>query len=225
MWNIAIQPVVGCYNSWANLRCSGCYPPGEKLLWNRSISSSCTISMLRLRNDYKCKYYFTYPKINSTWQGLKGKLWWYKIYPILWSQYCAVVGPDGIVFISAMRQMLWTNSLIFTQLAPSFRFMKCKTLGTSYAWLWWVIAGKWLLTQLLKKLQSLVNIWLIGPWEKWYRKTSNISCCLVCNKIVDHSDVVDLIPGFNGLGKGNCKTRRETFMFCDLVRLIQEVLR
>ena len=34
---IVIQPAVGCYNSWANLRCSGCYPLGEKLLWNRSI--------------------------------------------------------------------------------------------------------------------------------------------------------------------------------------------
>ena len=29
---------VGCYNSWANVRCSGCYTLGEKLLWNRSIS-------------------------------------------------------------------------------------------------------------------------------------------------------------------------------------------
>ena len=37
LWNIAIQLAVGCYNSWANLRCSGCYPLGEKLLWNRSI--------------------------------------------------------------------------------------------------------------------------------------------------------------------------------------------
>ena len=35
----AIQPAIGCYNSWANLRCSGCYPLGEKLLWNRSIIS------------------------------------------------------------------------------------------------------------------------------------------------------------------------------------------
>ena len=59
--------------------------------------------------------------------------------------------------------------------------------------------------------------------------------------MVDHSDVVgaspvgaapanyifklDLTPGFNGLGKDNCKTRRETFKFWDLVRLIQEVLR
>ena len=37
LWNIAIQSAVGCYNSWANLRCSGCNRLGEKLLWNRSI--------------------------------------------------------------------------------------------------------------------------------------------------------------------------------------------
>ena len=30
----------GCYNSWANLRCSGCSPLGEKLLWKRTISLS-----------------------------------------------------------------------------------------------------------------------------------------------------------------------------------------
>ena len=56
-----------------------------------------------------------------------------------------------------------------------------------------------------------------------YCETSNISHTLVGNKIVDHSDVVkstacqhcsnyifilDLTPGFNGLGKDNCKTRQ-----------------
>ena len=30
LWNIAIQPAVGCYNSWANLQCWSCYPLGEK---------------------------------------------------------------------------------------------------------------------------------------------------------------------------------------------------
>ena len=29
LWNIAIQQAVDCYNSWANLWCSGCYPLGE----------------------------------------------------------------------------------------------------------------------------------------------------------------------------------------------------
>ena len=39
LWNIAIQPAVGCYNSWANSWCSGWSPRGEKLLWNRFIES------------------------------------------------------------------------------------------------------------------------------------------------------------------------------------------
>ena len=68
-------------------------------------------------------------------------------------------------------------------------------------------------------------------------KVSNISRTLVGNKIVDHSDVVgaspvgaapttssfiNLAPGFNGLGKDDSKTRRDTFMFWDRVRLILE---
>ena len=38
LWNIAIQPAVGCYNSWVNLRCWGCLPLGERLLWNRYVA-------------------------------------------------------------------------------------------------------------------------------------------------------------------------------------------
>ena len=63
--------------------------------------------------------------------------------------------------------------------------------------------------------------------SKYYRKVSNISRTFVGNKIVDHSDVVgaspvfilNLTPGFNGLAKDNCKTRREIFVFLDWVRL------
>ena len=46
LWNISIQPAVGCYNSWANLRCSGCNPLGGKLLWNRSIIQMYMITRL-----------------------------------------------------------------------------------------------------------------------------------------------------------------------------------
>ena len=38
LWNIAIQPAVGCYNSWDNLRCSGCSPLGEISFWNGTIT-------------------------------------------------------------------------------------------------------------------------------------------------------------------------------------------
>ena len=63
----------------------------------------------------------------------------------------------------------------------------------------------------------------------YYCSTSNISYTLVDNKIVDYLDVVaaspvgDLIPGFNGLDKYNCKTRRETCKVFDLLRLILEI--
>ena len=69
-----------------------------------------------------------------------------------------------------------------------------------------------------------------------YRQTSNIRCSRVGNTIVYYSDVVgaapsvlrsnnififDLTLSFNGLGKDNCKTRRETFnKFWHLVGLI-----
>ena len=59
---------------------------------------------------------------------------------------------------------------------------------------------------------------------------------LVGNRVVDHSDVVgaspvyyifilDLTPGFNGLGKDSWKTRLELFVFWCLVQLILEILR
>ena len=62
-----------------------------------------------------------------------------------------------------------------------------------------------------------------------HRQTSNISRTIACNEIIDHSDVVGASPdgvvpttfnlttGFNGLDKGDCKTRRETLKFWDLV--------
>ena len=67
-----------------------------------------------------------------------------------------------------------------------------------------------------------------------YRQTSNISRTLVGNKLVDHSACrrcssyiffLDLTPGLNWLGKGNCKTIRESFKFLDKVRLVLDVLR
>ena len=69
-----------------------------------------------------------------------------------------------------------------------------------------------------------------------YCQTSNIIHTLIGNKIVDPSDVVgaspvgaapttssfsiELTPTFIGLGKDNCKTRWERFIFWDLTPLI-----
>ena len=71
---------------------------------------------------------------------------------------------------------------------------------------------------------------------------SNLQSPTLGDKIVDHSDIfgaspvgtaptvqlhliLDLTPGFSGLGKDNCKTRRETYKFWDLVHFILKVWR
>ena len=57
--------------------------------------------------------------------------------------------------------------------------------------------------------------------ENKYCKVSNIRRTLVGNEIVDHYIfILNLTPGFNGLGKDDCKARQEIFMFGDSVRLI-----
>ena len=47
--NIVIQSAVSCADLWANIRCSGCSPLGEKWLWNRTIQF-----LLVLRQLHKC---------------------------------------------------------------------------------------------------------------------------------------------------------------------------
>ena len=45
-----------------------------------------------------------------------------------------------------------------------------------------------------------------------------------CRRCSNYISILDLTLGFIGLGKYNCKTRRETFIFGDLLRPILEIL-
>ena len=61
---------------------------------------------------------------------------------------------------------------------------------------------------------------LSRQWNCWSLRCSwNIGCQRCSNYIF----ILDLTNDFNGLGRDNCKMRRETFKCCDLVRLILEV--
>ena len=118
---------------------------------------------------------------------------------------------------------------------------------------WQMVADKWEVLTWIDMTYMLLVCWFnivkvstkntLNPllaelFCKKYHKTSNITCTLVGNDIVDHSDVVGAshvgtvqlhlhsrlkTPGFNGMGKDNCKIRRETFKLWDLVHLIWEV--
>ena len=47
---------------------------------------------------------------------------------------------------------------------------------------------------------------------------------IACQRCSNYIFILDSTPGFNGLGKDNCKTRWETSKFRDLVHLILRVL-
>ena len=51
------------------------------------------------------------------------------------------------------------------------------------------------------------------------------SWSIACQRCSNYIFILHLTPGFNGLGKDNCKTRRDSFKFLDLVPLILEILR
>ena len=50
------------------------------------------------------------------------------------------------------------------------------------------------------------------------------SWSIACRRCSNYIFILDLTPGFNGSGKDNCKTRRESFKFWDLVRIVLEIL-
>ena len=65
------------------------------------------------------------------------------------------------------------------------------------------------------------------PWYAIKLLITLIKCSwsIACRRCSNYIFILDLKTGFNGLGKDNCKTRRESFKFCDLVCLILEILR
>ena len=70
------------------------------------------------------------------------------------------------------------------------------------------------------------NLWYMSHLRRYsncwsLRRYWSIACWRCSNCIF----ILDLTPGFSGLGRANCETRRESFKCCDLVRLIQEVWR
>ena len=90
---------------------------------------------------------------------------------------------------------------------------------------------------------SKKEIWNNPCWVlqiRKYRRVSNIrrnfsrqlncwslrcSWSIACRRCSNYIFILNLTPGFNGLGKDNYKMRRETIKFWDLVRLILETLR
>ena len=63
---------------------------------------------------------------------------------------------------------------------------------------------------------------LLCEWNCW---SLRCSWSIACRRCYNYIFILDLIPGFNGLDKDNCKTGQETFKVWDLVPLILEIWR
>ena len=72
------------------------------------------------------------------------------------------------------------------------------------------------------------------PSSLWYKthlsgqlncRSLRCSWSIACRRCSNYIFILDLTPGFKGLGKDDFKTRWESFQFCDLVCLILETLR
>ena len=76
-----------------------------------------------------------------------------------------------------------------------------------------------------RSILSTWNVWyksrLIGQYDCWSLRCSWNIACRCCSSYIF---ILDLAPGFNGLGKDNCKTKRLSFNYCDMVRIIFEIL-
>ena len=58
LWNIALQPSVGCYNVWANLHYSGCSPSGEKNHCETGLIKWVSDALINSLPPVRCGYDF-----------------------------------------------------------------------------------------------------------------------------------------------------------------------
>ena len=61
--------------------------------------------------------------------------------------------------------------------------------------------------------------------HKWNYSSIRCSWSIVYRRCPHYIFILDFTPGFDGLVKANCKTRRETFKFWNLMRLLIEMWR
>ena len=82
---------------------------------------------------------------------------------------------------------------------------------------------KWMimLMNIIYTVKSLYKAHFGRQLNCWSRRCSR---SIACRRCPNYIFILHLTPGFNGLGKGNYKTWRETFNFWDLVCLILEIL-
>ena len=84
---------------------------------------------------------------------------------------------------------------------------------------YWETTLRWIYRQFSNIRRILVLSRQLNCWP------IRCSWSIACRRCSKNIFILDLTLGFNGLGKDNCKTRRKSFKFWYLVRLVSEILR
>ena len=83
-----------------------------------------------------------------------------------------------------------------------------------------IIVGWNVVLEVREYLQISYKSHLCGQVNCW---SLRCSWSIACRRCSNYIFILDLTHGFNWLGKDNCKIRRETFKFWDLMFLILEI--
>ena len=86
-----------------------------------------------------------------------------------------------------------------------------------------MILTLWQLTKFRNKSCGYSYLWYKTPCRRENCWSLRCSWSSACRRSSNYVIIPDLTPGFNGLSKGNCKMRWETFKLWDLECLILEV--
>ena len=143
LWNIAIQPAVGCYNSWANLRSSG-FPIRSGKIYGETGLFSCLhlrhwpMAYLMMLSDWftSCQ---SWPPCARYGQWARSKQWRLAVY-FLYKMACFngvylnywQINSTGISMWHKNRGLLQPRFLSTESLGPCFSHSGWETLIKSY---------------------------------------------------------------------------------------------
>ena len=111
----------------------------------------------------------------------------------------------------------------YTDRLPCFVFTKKYAVNLCYFNMFSVVLLKIILKCWMETLiYCIFQNWCNGLKPRYHQTTNTSLRCswsIACRRCSNNIFILDLAPGFIGLGKDSCKTRRETFTFWELLRL------
>ena len=115
--------------------------------------------------------------------------------------------------------MMWCGLLLYTKSILNKCCIREHLIGWAAMW----VGCPGVRGSTGQNLSKLSNLWYKLHLRQNYCWSLRCSWSIASWHCSNYIFILDLTPGFNGLGKDNCKTRRETFKIWYLVWLILKI--